>query len=224
MEHSEGKHIVTRFDKDLDEIETLLVEMADLVSAQIRNAQRAVKNSDESLAEEVSKLDRRINELEVQIDDQSIRVIALRQPMASDLRRSITTLKVSANLERMGDYAKTTARRVPELDTSKKIKPTIKTLTAMSKEVASMLDGVMTAYVNRDIELAAEAFSRDEDVDDMYSTVLRELLTYMMEDPRKIETCTHLLFIAKNLERAGDQVTNIAEQVNFLVTGNTIED
>ena len=221
MEHA---HIVTRFDKDLSEIETLLVLMADKVSEQMKNSARALKRNDIDLAAKVAKADTAINRLETEIDEKAIRLIALRQPMAEDLRNAITTLKVSQCLERMGDYAKTLSYRVDAVDDYSPMKPVIRRISKMSKQVAVMLDQVMKAYVNQDLELAEKARIADEDINDETTALFRELLTYMMETPRNIEACTHLLFISKNLERSGDQVKNIAEQVHYLVTGELVEE
>ncbi len=220
----ENTHIVTRFDKDLNEIETLLVTMADMVAAQIKQSAQALQNGDDALAKAVSKGDSAINKLEERIDKKAIRLIALRQPMAEDLRSAITTLKVSTSLERMGDYAKTLSYRVHQVDNFTAIKPVLRSIVEMSEKVAAMLDMVMEAYVNRDLKKAMQAREADQEINDKTDALFRELLTYMMENPRNIEPCTHLLFISKNLERSGDQVTNIAEQVHYLVTGELLEE
>lgn len=220
----ENTHIVTRFDKDLNEIETLLVTMADMVAMQIRQSAQALRNSDDALAKSVSEGDSAINRLEELIDKKAIRLIALRQPMAEDLRSAITTLKVSTSLERMGDYAKTLSYRVHQVDNFTAIKPVLRSIVEMSEKVATMLDMVMEAYVNRDLEKAMQAREADQEINDKTDALFRELLTYMMENPRNIEPCTHLLFISKNLERSGDQVTNITEQVHYLVTGELLEE
>jgi len=220
----ENTHIVTRFDKDLNEIETLLVTMADMVAMQIKQSAKALQSGDAELAKAVSKGDSAINKLEERIDKKAIRLIALRQPMAEDLRSAITTLKVSSSLERMGDYAKTLSYRVHQVDNFTAIKPVLRSIVEMSDKVVAMLDVVMEAYVNRDLEKAQKAREADQEINDKTDALFRELLTYMMENPRNIEPCTHLLFISKNLERSGDQVTNIAEQVHYLVTGELLEE
>jgi phosphate transport system protein len=221
MDHS---HIVTRFDKDLSEIESLLVEMADLVAKQISDSALALQLGDNQLAKAVSKNDSKINRLEEKIDDKAIRLIALRQPMAEDLRSAITTLKVSNCLERMGDYAKTLSYRARKVDDFSAMKSILRSITETSEKIINMLNVVMEAYVNRDLNKAYDAREADQEINDRTDALFRELLTYMMENPRNIETCTHLLFISKNLERSGDQVTNIAEQVHYLVTGNLLEE
>jgi len=221
MEHT---HIVTRFDKDLNEIETLLVEMADKVSEQIKQSAKALQNGDIALAEMVSNGDSAINKLEERIDKKAICLIALRQPMAEDLRSAITTLKVSTSLERMGDYAKTLSYRTRELDDLPTMKPVLRTISEMSDKICMMLNLVMEGYVNRDLKKAAKAREADQEINDKTDALFRELLTYMMENPRNIEACTHLLFISKNLERSGDQITNISEQVHYLITGELLEE
>lgn len=217
-------HIVTRFDKELSEIEALLVQMSDKVTVQMRESAHALKYGDAELAEKVASADTVINNLEKTIDEKAIRLIALRQPMAEDLRSAVSTLKISQNLERMGDYAKTLSYRVRTVNDFSAMKPVLKRIANMSNQVADMLDMVMVAYVNQDLEKAEEARLADVDINERTDAMFRELLTYMMENPRNIEPCTHLLFIAKNLERSGDQVKNIAEQVHYLVTGETFED
>ena len=221
MDHS---HIVTRFDKDLSEIESLLVEMADLVAKQIRDSAKALQLGDDKLAKTVTKNDSKINRLEEKIDDKAIRLIALRQPMAEDLRSAITTLKVSNCLERMGDYAKTLSYRARKIDDFSAMKSILRSIAEMSEKIINMLNVVMEAYVNRDLKKAHDARGADQEINDKTDALFRELLTYMMENPRNIEACTHLLFISKNLERSGDQVTNIAEQVHYLVTGDLLEE
>tara|TARA_R110002096_G_C14651220_1_gene726480 strand:- start:804 stop:1469 length:666 start_codon:yes stop_codon:yes gene_type:complete len=220
----ENAHIVTRFDKDLNEIESLLVEMADKVAEQIKLSAQALKDGDNKLAQAVSKADSKINRLEEKIDEKAIRLIALRQPMAEDLRSAITTLKVSSSLERMGDYAKTLSYRIREVDDFSAMKSVLRGIVQMSEKIADMLDMVIQAYINRDLAKAEEARLADQEINDKTDALFRELLTYMMENPRNIEACTHLLFISKNLERSGDQVTNISEQVHYLVTGELLEE
>ena len=196
MDHS---HIVTRFDKDLSEIESLLVEMADLVAKQISDSALALQLGDNQLAKAVTKNDSKINRLEEKIDDKAIRLIALRQPMAEDLRSAITTLKVSNCLERMGDYAKTLSYRARKVDDFSAMKSILRSITETSEKIINMLNVVMEAYVNRDLIKAYDAREADQEINDRTDALFRELLTYMMENPRNIETCTHLLFISKNL-------------------------
>jgi phosphate transport system protein len=220
----ENTHIVTKFDTELNKIEKMLVQMAEQVGLQIQNAGRALADNDESLAKIVAKGDAEINKLENKIDDKAIRLIALRQPMAEDLRSAISTLKISASLERMGDYAKTLSYRVRVVDDFTAMRSALRNLVETSDKVVVMLKMVMEAYVARDVELAKAASAMDDEINDRTDALFRELLTYMMENPRNIEPCTHLLFISKNMERSGDQVKNIAEQVHYLVTGELSEE
>ena len=216
-------HIVSRFDKELKEIDSQLQHMAQLVIQQLADATEALTTKDVKLAKKVRKGDREINDLEDRIVELTTRLIALRQPMAEDLRSAITTFRVASDLERIGDYAKTISNRTAILAEEKPMKSATKTIKRMSIVVQAMLGEVMEAYVERDLGKAEHARVQDEDVDQMNSALFRELLTYMMENPRNIEASTHLLFIAKTLERAGDHVTNVAEHVYFLVTGEQYE-
>ena len=184
MDHS---HIVTRFDKDLSEIESLLVEMADLVAKQISDSALALQLGDNQLAKAVTKNDSKINRLEEKIDDKAIRLIALRQPMAEDLRSAITTLKVSNCLERMGDYAKTLSYRARKVDDFSAMKSILRSITETSEKIINMLNVVMEAYVNRDLNKAYNAREADQEINDRTDALFRELLTYMMENPRNIE-------------------------------------
>lgn len=220
----EQGHIVKSFDRDLGQIESLLLEMGGIVETQIANAVKALVERDVELGEQVRAQDKRVDELEVQIDDHSIRLLALRQPMAEDLRAVVCALKVSANLERIGDYAKNIAKRSSVLAQVQPIGSAAPTIKRMSKLVQAMVHDVLNAYIERDQEVAEDLRLRDEEVDQMHNTLFRELLTYMMEDPRNITPCLHLLFIAKNIERMGDHTTGIAEQVYYLVTGSLPDD
>lgn len=220
MEHT---HIASRFDKDVKRIENLLVKMAELAVAQLENAAKALEHHDTELSLQVANGDKEINAMEARVDELAVRLIALRQPMAEDLRHVVSTLKISGNIERFADYAKTMALRVPALANGEPVESATKTICRMARTVASMMGDGMQAFLNRDLALAESTRARDLNVDQMNNALFREMLTYMMENPRNIEASTHLLFIAKNLERAGDQVCNIAEQTSFLVTGEIFE-
>ncbi len=219
----EKTHIVTRFDKELKEIDKQLHHMAELVVQQLADATEALSEKDVKLAKRVRKGDRKINDLEDTIFDLTTRLIALRQPMAEDLRSAITTFRVATDLERIGDYAKTISNRTAILAEEMPMKSATNSIKRMSIVVQAMLTEVMEAYAERDLSKAEHARVQDEDVDQMNSALFRELLTYMMENPRNIEASTHLLFIAKTFERAGDHITNIAEHVYYLVTGEQYE-
>jgi len=217
------EHIVSRFDKDVKRIENLLQKMAGLAVDQLEMATKALETHDTTLSQKVAEGDKEINALEARIDELAVRLIALRQPMAEDLRHVVSTLKISTNIERFADYAKTMALRVPALAGGKPVDSATKTIRRMSNAVAAMMTDALQSFIERDLALAEATGKRDLNVDQMNSALFREMLTYMMENPRNIEASIHLLFIAKNLERAGDQVCNITEQVSFLVTGEIFE-
>jgi phosphate transport system protein len=218
---TDQQHIVSSFDHDLEAIQAQIMKMGGLVEAAIRDAALALERRDEERAEEIRKADAAIDALEELINEEAARVIALRAPIASDLRVVLSIIKISANLERIGDYAKNMAKRTSVLSQMAPINDSTGALRRMAREVERMLNDALDAYVQRDEELAQDIIARDRDVDQMYNALFREFLTFMMEDPRNITACMHLHFIAKNIERMGDHVTSIAEQVVYLVTGET---
>ncbi|MEM6618959.1 MAG: phosphate signaling complex protein PhoU [Pseudomonadota bacterium] len=220
----ERKHIVAKFDRELSEIEDQVVKMADWVADQVRDAAKALVTQDDKLAKQVAKRDREVNRMEERLDQRTIRLMALRQPMGEDLRLTVATLKISGHLERLGDYAKTTCYRVRAVDDFSAMKSVLQSISDLSDKVVTMISLAIEAYVNRDLEKAREVMAMDIDINDRTDGLLREVLTYMLENPRNIEPCTHLLFISKNMERSGDQAKNIAEQVRYLVTGELAED
>ncbi|MFY2826620.1 phosphate signaling complex protein PhoU [Ruegeria sp. MALMAid1280] len=213
------QHIASAFDRDLEAIQAHIMKMGGLVEAAIMGAARSLESRDEELAQQVRHGDKAIDALEELIDEETARLIALRAPTASDLRLVLSVLKVSGNLERIGDYAKNIAKRTTVLVNAGEINSSTAALRRMAREVERMLRDALDAYIQRDAELATDVINRDEEVDQMYNGLFRELLTFMAEDPRKISSCMHLHFIAKNIERMGDHVTAIAEQVVYLVTG-----
>ena len=215
----EKSHIVTAFDNDLGQIESLLLEMAGRVESQIAEATEALVKRDTELGEKVRSDDERVDRLETEIDELVVRLLTLRQPMADDLRNVITASKVAANLERIGDYAKNIAKRTTVLAQEQPIGPAVGTIKRMSSLTQGMLRDVVDALVARDLDTAIYVRQRDEEVDQLHNTLFRELLTYMMEDPRNITPCMHLLFVAKNVERVGDHITSIAEQVHYMICG-----
>jgi phosphate transport system protein len=196
-----------------------MLKMGGLVEAAILDAAKSFETNDIDLANEVRARDKAIDALEAEINEDVTRIIALQAPAASDLRTLLSILKVSANLERIGDYAKNMAKRTNVLLQMPMIENSPAALRNLSREVQLMLKDALDAYVRRDTDMAHDVISRDTDVDELYNSLFREFLTYMMEDPRNITACMHLHFIAKNIERMGDHVTSIAEQVVFLVTG-----
>jgi len=213
------KHIVSAFDNDLENIQAHIMKMGGLVEEAITDAAQSFYLRDTGLADKVRKKDTAIDELEQLINNEAATVIALRAPTAIDLRIILSVLKVSANLERIGDYAKNMAKRTAVLLQMNEIENAANSLRRLAREVEDMLSNALDAYIQRDIELAHKVISHDQDVDQMYNGLFREFLTFMMEDPRNITACMHLHFIAKNIERMGDHATSIAEQVIFLKTG-----
>ncbi len=211
-------HTVKAFDDDLNRLRGLVSEMGSRAAIAIEQAMQALEARDTVAAARIVADDRRIDELEAEIEKLVATTIALRAPMADDLRSMIAGLKIAAVLERVGDYAKSIARRVPVLANDRAINA-IPLLMSMSQMVCEMLRDVLSAYAGRDPQLAEEVCARDKRVDDFYNSVFRTLITYMMENPRSISESAHLLFIAKNLERAGDHATNVAKMVYYAATG-----
>ena len=214
-----NQHIRSAFDRDLDRVQAKMLKMGGLVEAAILDAAKSFETNNIDLANDVRARDKAIDALEAEINEDVTRIIALQAPAASDLRTLLSILKVSANLERIGDYAKNMAKRTNVLLQMPMIENSPAALRNLSREVQLMLKDALDAYVRRDTDMAHDVISRDTDVDELYNSLFREFLTYMMEDPRNITACMHLHFIAKNIERMGDHVTSIAEQVVFLVTG-----
>ena len=213
------QHIASAFDRDLEGIQAKIMKMGGLVEQSILDAAQALETRDQELAEKVRAGDRAIDALEDQLNDEAARVIALRAPTAIDLRVILSVMRMSANLERIGDLSKNLAKRNAVLMSLTPVDGSSGALRRMARDVQLMLKDALDAYIQRDEALARDVIERDVDVDQMYNTLFREFLTFMMEDPRNITPCMHLHFIAKNVERMGDHVTSIAEQVVFLVTG-----
>jgi phosphate transport system protein len=213
------EHIVASFDRDLEGIQAMIMKMGGLVEESIVNAAQALETRDEDLAQAVRAGDKAIDALEEQVNVEAARILAQRQPIASDLRTVLSVFRVSANLERIGDYSKNIAKRTSVVNQMQPIEGTATALKRMARAVELMLKDALDAYIQRDADLATDVRERDLEVDQMYSALFREYLTFMMEDPRNITTCMHLHFMAKNIERMGDHVTSICEQVIYLVTG-----
>ena len=211
-------HTVKAFDDDLGQLRALVSEMGGRAEAAIADAMEALAKRDLDAAARVVEDDKKIDVLEVEVERQVVRLIALRAPMADDLREVIAALRISAMVERMGDYAKNIAKRVPLLADMQNIEP-LAILPAMARAVSDMVRDVLDAFAARDAEAAVRVCESDRAVDDFYNSLFRTLLTYMMENPHNITASTHLLFIAKNLERIGDHATNAAETVYQAVTG-----
>jgi phosphate transport system protein len=215
----ETPHITSVYDRDLETIQARIMKMGGLVEAAIMQAASSLEARDEVLAERVRQDDAVIDDLEEQINEETARLIALRAPTAGDLRLILAVMKIAGNLERIGDLSKNMAKRTGVLIQMQTIPGAPAALRRMAREVELMLKDALDAYIQRDERLARDVIQRDADVDQMYNATFREFLTFMMEDPRNITACMHLHFIAKNIERMGDHVTSIAEQVVFLVSG-----
>jgi phosphate transport system protein len=218
------QHIASAFDRDLEDIQAKIMKMGGLVEAAILEGAISLETRDEERAEKVRAADMAIDLLEEEINEDAARLIALRSPTAGDLRLVLAIMKISGNLERIGDYAKNMAKRTGVLAQMAPVSDSAGALRRMAKEVSKMLKDVLDSYIHRDAELAGDVIERDSDVDQMYNGLFREFLTFMMEDPRNITACMHLHFIGKNIERMGDHVTAIAEQVVYLVTGEYPEE
>jgi phosphate transport system protein len=216
-----GEHIVRSFDEELKRLTNTIARMGGLAEAHIASAIQAVAKRDTELAASVVEADQRIDDLERDVDDQAVQMLALRQPMASDLRSIVGALRIASDVERIADYAANVAKRAIALSQMAPVRPA-HAVPRMGRFVQEMVKDVLDAYTHRDVDKAIAVWNRDEELDEMYSSLFRELLTYMMEDPRNITASTHLLFIAKNVERIGDHATNIAEQIHFLVRGTQL--
>ncbi|WP_158047899.1 phosphate signaling complex protein PhoU [Skermanella pratensis] len=216
-----NEHIVKSFAQELQRLANLITQMGGVAEAQVEAAVQAVVRRDTTIAAQVMQSDLRIDGYERDVDAETLRLLALRQPMASDLREIVSALKIAADLERIGDYAANIAKRSIALAQVPAARPAA-AIPRMGRLVQEIMKDVLDAFIERDVEKAVAARRRDEELDDLYTSLFREVLTYMMEDPRNITPCTHLLFIAKNLERIGDHATNIAETIHFLVIGQPL--
>ena len=211
-------HTLKAFDEDLDRLRALISEMGGLAEHGIRESMRCLVERDYDAAAAIVEDDKKIDALEIETEKRAVQLIALRAPMAADLRDIVAALKISSVVERIGDYAKNIARRVPLLDNLANIEP-LSLLPEMARIATEMVHNVLVAFVERDAEAAIRVIERDRAVDDFYNSIFRTLLTFMMESPQNISQSTHLLFIAKNIERVGDHSTNIAEMVYYAATG-----
>ncbi len=216
-----AEHIVKAFDEQLEELRRTIVRMGGMVEAELSGAVEALIRRDSEMAQRIIESDQEVDLLEQKVDELVIRLLALRQPMAVDLREVLCALKVATDLERIGDYACNIAKRAMALCQMRPIR-SVHSPKSMARLVQSQIQKVVDAYVERDGEKALEVWRGDEEVDEMYTSLFRELLTYMMEDPRDITAGTHLLFVARNIERIGDHATNVAEYIYYLDTGEWI--
>ncbi len=212
------EHTVKAFDEDITRLRGLIAEMGGLAEVAVQNAMDALVKGDDALAQQVIKGDKKIDALESEIDKLAVRVIALRAPMADDLREVIAALKIAGVVERIGDYSKAIARASREIADRKRFEP-LTLLPAMGELAAEMVHDVLTAYGARDPALAREVIAADQKVDNFYNSIFRNLVSHMVENPATISTAAQLLFVARNIERIGDHATNVAEMVHFAATG-----
>jgi len=218
MANTGTEHTVKAFDTDINELRGMVAEIGGRSEQAIAKAMRALEKHDLKLAAEVVAEDKLIDELEKRIDELTFQTIALRAPMADDLRELIATFKISGVVERIGDYAKNIAKRVPVIASTHKLGPA-SLLPSMSNIASQLVRDALEAFARRDADLALEVSERDQIVDDFYTSIFRSVITYMIENPKDIGEAAHLLFIAKNLERIGDHATNVAEMVYFAAKG-----
>jgi len=218
-----NEHIVHAFDAELQQLDALLAKMGKMVKKQQAAALKCFLASDKIEAKKISKGDRKIDLLEQEIVTHATQIFALRQPMAADLRTLVASFKIASNLERIGDHAKNLAKRTKRVGDIPILAEVSGSLQQIGSQIEAMIADAMKAYAKRDADLAVAVLKRDADIDSQHKSLIREVLTYMIEDPTSITAGTELLFIAKNIERSGDHVTNIAEQVYYIITGRYIE-
>ena len=215
-------HIVKSYDKDLETLERRIAEMGGIAEKMVVDAMDALSQADVALAQQVVATDPRLDALQREIEEQAVLTIARRQPMAVDLREIIGAIRVAGDLERVGDLAKNIAKRSVKIGLEARVPRAIVGLKHMNDVATELMKDVLDAYAQRDVELARAVWERDAELDALEDSVFRDLLTHMMEDPRNISFCAHLLFCSKNIERIGDHATNIAETVFYLVTGSNL--
>ena len=218
-----SEHIVKSFDEELKNLNAIIIKMGSLAQSQLSGAMESIMSQDTKKARMVIKNDKQIDQLETEVDTAATSILALRQPMAEDLRAVICALKTAAVLERIGDYSKNIARKAFSLSNKPSFAP-LQPLSRMGKVVQKMIEEVLNAYADRDANKADHVWYSDQEVDDLHASLFREMLTYMMEDPKYIGAGTHLLFVARYLERIGDHTTNIAENIHIVVHGFPIDD
>jgi len=217
------QHTVSAFDDDMKFLAHKIAEMGGKAENMVELSVRALIQSDTQLASKVIVDDRQLDDLQEALDDKAVLVIAQRQPVAQDLREVFATLRISSDLERIGDMAKNISKRVSAVTEYSHGPRLVRGLEHLGELASDQLREVLDAYGSRSVERINMIRDRDDEIDAMYTALFRELLTYMMEDPRNITTCTHLLFCAKNIERIGDHATNIAEAVYYMVTGGKLD-
>ena len=214
-----NEHTVKSFDDEISQLRGLIAQMGGLAEVAIQGAMLALIKHDSASAQKVIDDDRKIDALEVEVEKLAVQIIALRAPMADDLREVVAALKISGVVERIGDYAKNIAKRSGQVEGRSKLEP-LTLLPAMADIAASMVHDVLNAYAARDAAKALEVIQRDQKVDNFYDSIFRNLVSHMMENPATISSAAQLLFVAKNLERIGDHATNVAEMVHYAATGD----
>jgi len=219
------EHTVKAFDLDIGELRGLIGQMGGVAEQAIADAMTALQRGDLALADRVREGDKALDALELEVERNAVRIIALRAPLANDLREVVAALKIAGVVERIGDYAKNIAKRVPMIEGEgvDRIEP-VSVIAAMARMASGMVHDVLDAFAARDTEKALAVYERDDALDDFYDSIFRTLVTYMVENPRTISQVAHLLFVAKNLERIGDHATNVAEMVYFAATGTRLSD
>ena len=219
------EHTVKAFDEDIKHLRALISQMGGLAEEAISDAMTALERGDVALAKQVRAKDKAIDAIEAEVEKLAVRVIALRAPMADDLRDCVAALKIAGVVERIGDYAKNIAKRVPLIHTSGSERiEAISVIPAMAQLASERVHEVLDAFSARDAEGAIRVIERDNRLDDFYDSIFRTLVTYMVENPRTVSEVAHLLFVAKNIERIGDHATNVAEMVYFAATGQYLAD
>ncbi|MBN9555561.1 MAG: phosphate signaling complex protein PhoU [Alphaproteobacteria bacterium] len=213
------EHTVSAYDEDLNRLTVDVARLGRLAIDQVHNANNAIAELDEAKALEVVRADAQLDILEAEIEQSAARTIALRQPMAIDLRQILAAMKIASNLERCGDLAKSIAKRAVLIAAEERVPDVVGSIHRMGELVVARLRQVLEADAANDLDKATLVWRRDQEVDEIYSSLFRELLTYMMADPKAITPCAHMLYVAKNLERVGDHATNIAEILNYRITG-----
>ena len=217
-----SEHIVKSYGEELMELGRKIAEMGGLSETMLSNAIQALVRGDTDLAQRVIETDHRLDVLERDVEEKAILTIAKRQPMAVDLRAIVSSIRLASDMERIGDLSKNIAKRVVAINGQFAQQKIVGGVVHMSELALDRLKRVIEAYAQRDVAAALDVWNHDEEIDQLYNSLFRELLTYMMEDPRNIGFCTHLLFCAKNIERIGDHATNIAETIHYMVTGTAI--
>jgi phosphate transport system protein len=221
-QHASSQHTVRAFDEELASLSKKINEMGGIAEAMLVETTDALMRRDRHKAEQIIKRDSELDQFQNEIEEMAVALIARRQPMANDLRQVMGTIRIAADIERVGDLLKNTAKRIVALEPTFAGLRMFSGLQHMTQLVQEQIKTVLDSFAQNNAEMARQVWSRDEQIDALHNSLFRELLTYMMEDPRMITLCTHLLFIAKNIERAGDHATNIAETVYFIETGQPL--